>query len=89
MSERMSENLCPAGFEPAAYGLEIRCSIQLSYGHVLRMKSKDGEYEASIAEFLKNLKLSILTAPKGKKSPDSALSTYSHGKELCFSRAPD
>ena len=22
----------PAGLEPAAYGLEIRCSIQLSYG---------------------------------------------------------
>ena len=32
-----AENLCyqvarPARFEHAAYGLEVRCSIQLSYG---------------------------------------------------------
>ncbi len=27
--------VCPIGFEPMAYGLEIRCSILLSYGHTI------------------------------------------------------
>lgn len=27
--------VCPIGFEPMAYGLEIRCSILLSYGHII------------------------------------------------------
>ena len=29
-------NVIPLGLEPRAYGLENRCSIQLSYGTILR-----------------------------------------------------
>ncbi len=34
----------PAGFEPAATGLEGRCSIQLSYGRALWDETKPLQY---------------------------------------------
>ena len=36
-----SGSVRPLGFEPKTYGLENRCSIQLSYGRILRQKYKN------------------------------------------------
>ncbi len=31
----ITEKVRPGGFEPPTYGLEVRCSIQLSYGRLV------------------------------------------------------
>jgi hypothetical protein len=50
----------PAGFEPATYGLEIRCSVQLSYG---RLNFKLFEYNS----FLKLLS-TLFVRPTGSNA---------------------
>ncbi len=34
------KRMCPKGFEPPTHGLEGRCSIQLSYGHMKVVRRK-------------------------------------------------
>ena len=36
--------VCPGGLEPPTPGLEGRCSIQLSYGHISRSQSPQRIY---------------------------------------------
>lgn len=79
MLELKSDSVPPIGFEPMTYGLENRCSIQLSYGGINQMMRKD--ISSSLYQqiyFEENPHLNTITTQQ-ITAPTSFQDTVQHG----------